>query len=200
MVLRRLAATIGLLVIAFLVAPDGARARAGGFGAHGFSAHGRFGGGVHRHASTLRHRALHRLQARRHARGPYLWPFGYGHVDPAYGVSDDDIAAGNIDPRLLALTLNRPSCRLQTQSVMVASGFGGERRIAITRCLLPIGMPRLPNAPTLRAFASEDEPEVTGSLAAATGEAPADGRACRIETRSVPAEDGGRRTVAIHRC
>jgi hypothetical protein len=200
MVTRRFAVAIGVLAGALLLAAYGAQARVGGFGGHGFAAHGHVGHGIRPHAFALRHRALHRLHARRHERGLDLWPWGYGSFDPVYGVSDDDIAARNIDPRLLALMLNRPSCRLQTQSLTVATDFGSERRVAITRCLLPIGMPALPSGPTLKVFASEGEPEVTGSLAAAAEGPPADGRVCRIETRNVPAEDGGRRTITIHRC
>ena len=215
MVTRRFAATVATLVAALFLVPDGALARAGGFGGRGFAGHGvsGFHAGSFRHAPVLRRGGLGRLGA--FARRPYRrfgldqWPWIYpgGVFYGVDGVPGDDLAAGDTGSRAMPFALYRPSCRLQTQTLVVTAERGGTREITITRCRLPLGLAAWPDQGRLRAIASGDEPaEGFGPAAeAVAGEASGDpghveGRACRIQTLNVASENGGERTITVHRC
>lgn len=216
MVTRSFAA-IGALAAALVLVSDDALARSGGVGAGAFAAHGfsGFGAKSFRHAPVLRRggsfRHLNAFARRPLWRfGLYQWPwiFPSDAFYGADGLPGDDPSAADTGLSPMPLALYRPSCRLQTQSVVVATADGGERRIAITRCLVPLGLAAQgSDEGRLRAIAGEAETGGTGSplAAAVSGEAPADsgrldGRTCRVQTVIVASEDGGERTITVHRC
>jgi hypothetical protein len=206
------------LLAALFVLSDDAVARPGGGrgGAPGFA---RFGGppvvqragvrpNLFRAARFLRRPVTRRDVAR--LAYPWAWPYGglwYG----GYGAYYDGFApaefydpgeAGLAATIAQQLALTRPSCRLITQTREVPSEAGGLRRVTITRCLSGFSdFEAVRNAAD-----ADDDASITGSVPAATAgpaenaaHAP-DARACRTETRIVPSEAGGDRTVTVRRC
>lgn len=214
---RFLFAALGIIAALFALPEDacargGGRAGAPGAGRAGppvyragprpshFSA-GRF---LARHPVTWRHRTFGRVSS---AAWPYggLWWGGYGGFYDAPAEFFGPAADARIAAAIARLALVRPSCQLQTQTREVASEGGGTRTITVTRCVAPSGFPEF-EASRNAAEAADDLESVTGSIPAEiaaptanAARAPA-ARTCRVETRVVPSEAGGSRTITVRRC
>lgn len=130
--------------------------------------------------------------------GMWLWPFSFG-LDalpaPSSEGSDNLSAGGAIE----SLHYEQPSCRLQRESQLVPSENGGETKIGITRCVIPYRALLATRQLTDRSTDGEGD-DVSSSIGRTAGEADPRVPGCRIESRVVPAEGGGERTVTIRRC
>jgi hypothetical protein len=203
-------ALLTALGLSWLVQSDAAFARFAGAGAHGAGVLS-FSRGLahfHRpgHAAEFRMRHSSRFEPflRRHAPlgraadGMWLWPLSFG-VD-ALSVPTTDNGDGPAEAA--RFYVDRPSCRLQREYQVVPSENGGETRIGITRCVIPLGYRDLvvKGQSIDRPTNSEAVGDVTSSIRRTVGDTGSDVSGCRIESRSVPAEGGGERTITVRRC
>jgi hypothetical protein len=216
---RSIATAIAIVTAAMLLPSDSVVARSGGGGgghAGGFgSSHAavpQFGArrffpaaraGLHFH-----NRAAHRRLFR------FAQPGGgwlYGTYDDTFGLTDGygvETTSPAVEPAFLPPAIYRPACRLQREIRAVPSESGGMRNITITRCVHPdVSSLARPAGSDIGPYAAEgnrpDEEafDITSTSTAglrAPGVARVGG--CRSETRTVPAEGGGRHEVTITRC
>jgi hypothetical protein len=227
---RSIATAIAIVTAAMLLPSDRVVARSGGgggghAGAFGFShpAAPQFGArrffpssraGLHFHnrlVAGVPTRAAHRRSFQ------LALPGGgwlYGTYDDMFGLTDAygvETTSPAVEPNFLPPAIYRPACRLQTQIRSVPSESGGRRNIAITRCVHPDVWARPAGSDSGPYAADGNRPDeeaeeafdITSASTVAAGlRAPGVARVggCRSETRTVPAEDGGKHEVTITRC
>jgi hypothetical protein len=196
---RIIAVAIGAAITIVLLATGLAGARGGslggGFGAgHGFT---HFGARSFAHPMTARHPYdvfAHNHAARLVRFGRWRRPAVF--ADDLLDQTDDDLTG---EPGWIPepIVIYRPACRLHAQVRAVATEDGGEREVVITRCLsaLDFASPWPQDAAPgrsaqTRTFEQAPEPSPT---------ARPDRDAC-VRTVVVASEDGGERTVSVHRC
>jgi hypothetical protein len=174
-------------------------ASAGGVGVHASTSwkpvHGKMLGPVHRHGHVDAHRAKQHFDfAHQHRRfddarmRDAFWPFGFG-------VEAADLPAVGVSGPASLVRVEQPSCRLQHQDQVVVSESGGEAKIGVTRCVVPLRELIASRQSRLRTL--ESDADEVGSIGQGDS---AQASQCGIETLVVPSEDGGQRTVTIRRC
>ena len=118
---------------ALLVTANGAFARSGGIGgAHAMP----FGHGLH--CCAPNHGAWSRRPAHQFWYSPLLVgdDLSYGNYDGGVATYDvNDAGVNFLGAPIPSARISRPSCRLETQTYVVPSELGGERQIAVTRCV-----------------------------------------------------------------
>jgi hypothetical protein len=221
---RLIAAAIAAVVAFVIVAPDSAGARGGGrgtiggfrpaaFGAAGFGTRRLFHDGFARGGDN---QLVGRF--RRFLRFPYplVLPDGgllYGAYDdggagPYAPAVDGDLAIPPPAQDNIQFVIYRPSCRLHTQASTVPSEAGGERKIAITRCLSQLPPATRMDNRSVRQLGAMDGPDrrLAGSAAGGVSTEGTDesdlikNRICQIASQHVRSEDGVERTITIRRC
>ncbi len=224
---RSIAAAIAAMAAIALVAPDSAGARGGGRATIGgfrpaahaaarFGARPFFRNGFVRTGANPFVRRSGRFMRFPH---PLVLPDG-GLLYGAYydGIGGAGPYAPTVDDRGLAipppahdniqLEIYRPSCRFQTQTSVVPSEAGGERKIAITRCLSELPPATRTDNGSFRPSGAVDEPDrrapvlmAAGMSAERTDESDLiKNRSCQIGSQHVHSEDGVERTITIRRC
>ncbi len=128
--------------------------------------------------------------------GMWLWPFSFSlDALPAPTAEGGDNVSTGAEP----LHYERPSCRLQRESLTVPSESGGETKIGITRCVIPYRALLAARQSTDQSTDREGD-DVSSSIARTAGDPDPHGSGCRIESKVVPAEGGGERTITVRRC
>jgi len=223
---RSIGTAIAIVTAAMLLPSDGVVARSGGgggghaggfgsshpavpqFGARRFFPSSRAGLNFHnRHVAGIR--AAHRRLFR------FAQPGGgwsYGTYDDTFGLTDAygvETTSPAVEPDFLPPAIYRPACWLRREIRAVPSESGGIRHITITRCVRPdVSMLARPAGSNSGPYAAEgnrpDEEafDITSASTVAGLRTPNVARVggCRSETRTVPAEGGGRHEVTITRC
>jgi hypothetical protein len=220
------AVAAAVAVVLVLAVPDSAGARGGGRGTvGGFRPAGQ--GAARFAARPFFHHGFVRSGAnqfgppfRRFLRFPH--PLALPDGGLLYGAYDDGIGgagpyAAAVDNGGLAFPpaqgniqfeIYRPSCRLQMQTTVVPSEAGGERKIAITRCVSEWPPATRMDNGSLRQSGAMDEHDRRSPVSMAAG-VPTErtdesdlikGASCQIASQHVRAQDGGERTITIRRC
>src|SRR5690348_5018873 len=166
MLRRVFVAAVAAASVAVVVAPDGASARFGAGGGHGF--------GIHHAAGPFRAHARFPFLRRRVAPSwylPYGDSFGYGGYDVGAVVPSD---GGPV--AILRTVVAPPPCRVQFETRTVPAERGGSRSVAVTKCApAPPGQTGTYNAVAERA---DDAPLRTGGLGE---DKPIDAQGCRAD-------------------